>query len=249
MDTTAILNRFGDAKRNPKKHPHGCDCYHCLAEKTEDDWERAMNNRLLFQLAQANVPKNFRDNCTLESFRPINGRTGAKNNQMKAVMDLCNKFVNDFVVTNGAGLLFCGVPGTGKTHLAVGILRELVQRCYRCQFYTMAELLQHLRDANKPQAVHSEKAIMDHLASAHLLVIDDFITQEQMSDFTHQKLYEIIDNRYQNNSSLLLTTNYIPDALKQMLDARTYSRIMAITTEIVMPSTVDFREVLKKERA
>ncbi len=77
-----------------------------------------------YRVAAAHIPPRYQ-HCTLESFDT--GFHGADGSLQKAVL-MTQGFIRDFpFATDGRGLLYTGSIGVGKTHLAVGTLRALIE--------------------------------------------------------------------------------------------------------------------------
>ena len=80
--------------------------------------------------------------------------------------------------TAGKGLLFTGSIGVGKTHLAVGVLRRLVQeRGVRGLFCDYRELLKSIQNSYNPQVQTTELELLKPVFAAEVLVLDDLGAQ------------------------------------------------------------------------
>ena len=75
------------------------------------------------RLVSAGIPKRY-EHCTLDSFAPING-----NRSLERALQLAREVVNRFPTRSeeAYGLLLYGPCGIGKTHLAVGVLKALIE--------------------------------------------------------------------------------------------------------------------------
>ena len=75
-------------------------------------------------LEQAKIPRRY-EKCTLKDF---NTNYEGADRSLQSALAQARGFVKGYPVeTNGKGLLLVGPVGVGKTHIAVGILKELVQ--------------------------------------------------------------------------------------------------------------------------
>ena len=103
-------------------------------------------------------------------------------------------------------LLLMGTRGTGKTHLAIGVLRELWARHGRIgAFWPVRDLLERVRatfDADR--ATESEHEITQQLNSCPLLVLDDY---ERRTDWEERWLYTLLNSRYNGALPTVVTTN------------------------------------------
>lgn len=123
-------------------------------------------------------------------------------------------------------LLFAGGPGNGKTHLAIGLLFAALERHgKRGQFWPVGKLLGRYRATfNEETAVETADAIDQQLARLDLLVLDDLGT-EKPTDWTEDRLYEVVSDRYLREAPLVVTTNQpldriAPRILSRLKDGR-----------------------------
>src|SRR5690349_15595315 len=83
-------------------------------------------------LENARIPERYK-HCEISNFDVLPGRFEMGMHKAKVVAE---GFVREFPLDNNQGLLFTGTIGTGKTHLAVGIIKELIRtRGVPCMFY------------------------------------------------------------------------------------------------------------------
>ena len=106
------------------------------------------------------------------------------------------------MVKDRAGkLVLLGSNGTGKTHLAVGVVRELSGR-----LYSMYEITTRIRASYVSGAKENELQIVDELARIPMLAIDE-IGRTKGSDAETNWLSYIIDKRHTRNLPLILISN------------------------------------------
>lgn len=128
----------------------------------------------------------------------------------------------------GRNLLLTGGIGTGKTGLAIGVMREVFMLGKRVLFDTMPSYLRRLR----PAAEGQPDLTLGQLCAADLLVIDDLGT-EKMTEWAAEQIITIIDTRSGNNRPTIITTN-LPlvsknkdiRTIEQLLDERSFSRLV-----------------------
>ncbi len=103
---------------------------------------RARNKSLL---AAANIPRRY-EHCELASYTRLIF-PGANPSLAFAHLSAC-KFAQEYDPRDGMGLLIIGKIGTGKTHLAVGITKELIlNKGIPCLFYDYRELLKEIQNS------------------------------------------------------------------------------------------------------
>jgi DNA replication protein DnaC len=145
----------------------------------------------------------------------------------------------------GKGLYLCGGVGTGKTHLAVAVLNEVVRKKrVPSLFVTVPELLDNLREAyNKPGRNLDEW--MDAVQNADFLILDD-LGSERVTDWVRERIFVIVNHRYRESLPTIFTSNTGPKDLAQQLGERTASRIIAMCDWIALEGE-DYRETAARE--
>lgn len=108
----------------------------------------------------------------------------------------------------GRGLWFTGDFGTGKTTLAMLISKRAMESDHTVAIYSLPRLLSMLRETFRDDSRFSLSQLMDRLCSVDLLHIDD-VGAEQTSSWVLEQLYTVVNTRYEDRRSLILTTNLI----------------------------------------
>jgi DNA replication protein DnaC len=114
----------------------------------------------------------------------------------------------------GRGLWFTGDFGTGKTTLAMLISKTAMETDHTVAIYSLPRLLAMLRETFRDDAQLSLSQLIDKLCSVDLLHIDD-VGAEQTSSWVLEQLYTVVNTRYEDRRSLILTTNLIQEQRKR----------------------------------
>jgi DNA replication protein DnaC len=150
----------------------------------------------------------------------------------KLAFESAKKYSTDFqkFKAEGIGLNFNGAYGTGKTHLAAAITIDLINRGIPVIMGTTITLLGKFKEAYDRR--ESESEIIDLYSTIDLLIIDD-LGKERVNEWVLEKLYLIINNRYENNLPLVITTNYnIEDLTKRLSTNQNIDTAEAITSRL-----------------
>jgi DNA replication protein DnaC len=212
------------------------------------------------RLASARIPQRYRD-CTLDDYEIYN----TADRSLGLGLQTARKFVEAYPVdTAGKGLLFTGSIGVGKTHLAVGVLRRLVQeRGVRGLFCDYRELLKNIQNSYNPQVNTTELELLKPVFRAEVLVLDDLGAQKP-NEWVWDTVALILNTRYNDKQSTIITTNY-PDlpagggaqtdveraAREQTLGDRIGDRMRSRLAEMcvrVEMTGEDFRQTVKRAR-
>ena len=110
------------------------------------------------------------------------------------------------------GLILVGNNGVGKTHLACSIANELIKNGIPIIYGTLINLLAELKNTYDVDNNISEMEIIKLYEKVDLLIIDD-LGKEKPSEWGLEKLFTIINSRYENNLPVIITTNYNQNSL------------------------------------
>jgi len=159
---------------------------------------KEQKTRILFE--QAHIPKRY-ENCTFKNFEKHDV-------SQEHALKISKKFVDNYPVQD-VGLLFIGPCGIGKTHLAVALIRELIQKknvpCYFCDF---RELIKNIQSTYTPDSWQSESDVLSPVFEKDVLVLDE-LGAKRASAWVDETVFYIINNRYNNKKLTIFTSNYL----------------------------------------
>jgi DNA replication protein DnaC len=146
-------------------------------------------------------------------------------------VQLVKRFVRDLDANldAGRGLWFYGGVGTGKTTLAMIVSQAALDAGRSVATYSLPRLLAEIRATFETDAEGSYVDFLDRLAIVDLLHIDD-VGAERTSDWVLEQLYSIVNARYEDERSVIITTNLERDELAEQIRERTVSRLEEMCT-------------------
>ena len=130
----------------------------------------------------------------------------------------------------GRGLWFMGPVGTGKTTLAMLVSKSALKAGRSVAIYSLPRLLNEIRETHRAERSHVD--LLDRLTAVDLLHIDD-VGAERTTDWVLEELYSIVNARYEDQRSVVITTNITDrDALCEQITERTVSRLTEMCDEL-----------------
>jgi len=128
----------------------------------------------------------------------------------------------------GRGLWFSGDVGTGKTSLAMLVSKAALEAGHSVAIYSVPRLLAEIKETFDRDSAGSYMQLFRRLVSVDLLHLDD-LGAERPTEWVLEQLYSIVNERWQDQSSIIVTTNLpSPGELREQVGPRTVSRLVEI---------------------
>lgn len=193
-------------------------------------------------MASAQIPKRY-EHCTLETFRE---KSPVLRSAKRRVQEFADLWPNH---PEGKGLLLTGGCGSGKTHLAVAALVEIIGsgKPGRLLFCNFQDLIQEIQASFDSDEVPSKSELLRPLLEADLLVLDELGSQKPTT-FVQDILYYVINTRYNDALTTIFTTNYSDrptetkeETLEQRIGVRIRSRLAEMAERVELAGAPDHR--------
>lgn len=127
-----------------------------------------------------------------------------------------------------------GVPGCGKTHLAMAIINERLRLGEAALFAFVPDLLDYLRLTFSPQSRVTYDQLFEEVRTASLLVLDDLGAQSS-TPWAEEKLYQILVYRYEMMLPTVITIRGYIEDLPEAVRSRLMDQRLVELTPIGAP--------------
>lgn len=190
--------------------------------------EREFQNRL----RHCNIMKRFQ-NANFEELDKAGVPADMEENYLKA-----KQYAENFksYYAKGIGIMMMGSVGRMKTTLAISIAQYIMRHGWSAYFVPMAELLDTMIGMSRNPDRSELQRFEEMIGTTDLLILDDLGTEYQTNWVTN-KVDAIISRRYNRMLPVIITTNLLPENLKDQYAKRFYDRLKG--TSILMVSGGD----------
>lgn len=226
-----------------------CICQ-CKVKELEEEKEREKQQRKLIALEKLK-------NASLigEKYKNVEFDTTLKTHETfnKALLR-CKKYcdISGQALEKGYGMYIYGNSGTGKTHLTACMCNELLKQGQQCLFTNFFEISKSIR-ATFNKNSEDEATMINRITKIDFLFIDDLgteIVRKNGEDtWLQEKIFEIINKRYNDNKPTIFSSNY---SLDELIDDRgimnkTVDRIAEMSTAILKIEGDSYRLTNRKK--
>lgn len=159
--------------------------------------------------------------------------------EIEGAINLVNIFLSKELFKEGKGIFFYGPTGTGKTHLSYAILNEINQKTDTFSYAIFVpEFVQKIRDYYSQGDVEINPIL--EIAKIPVLLVDD-LGAERYTEWVQEQIVQLLDYRYRNNLSTIITSNLNLKELRDKVGERIYSRVVGLCKPILIYGK-DFRK-------
>jgi DNA replication protein DnaC len=152
-------------------------------------------------LKAAYIPRRYNE-CSLSNYQQA-----SNNGSQLRAFNYAYRLVREYPSID-RGLLLMGPCGVGKTHLAVAVLRGLIEKGIACLFCEFGTLLKEIQNSYNPVSQTSELKVLAPIFDTEVLVLDE-LGASKPTDWVRDTMMQIINTRYNDKKLTIFTTNYL----------------------------------------
>jgi len=140
----------------------------------------------------------------------------------------------DFASSPDGWLVLQGVNGCGKTHMAAAIANEHLRAGKPVMFVVVPDFLDHLRSTFSPESKVSYDQLFESVKNTPMLILDDF-GEQSTTPWAQEKLYQVINYRYNARLATVITTCYSLDEIETRISSRLVDPKISTVFNIIAP--------------
>jgi DNA replication protein DnaC len=172
---------------------------------------KAAQERAAGYWTDAGVPERHRERLAFEG--------SADGKRWQAALERARKAI----AANGQ-IAFIGTFGSGKTQMAVELIREATSSNRTALFTTATKFLRAIKACYRDEAKTTEADILSQHVKPHLLVIDEF-HRRKGSDWENEQLFDVINERYNAMKPMIIICNQSREQFDATMDGAILDRM------------------------
>lgn len=177
-----------------------------------------MDERMRNRLRAAGVPPRY-ESATFEGYRAtVEGQKRA----FAVLKDYADRFAEHRA--EGRSLLLTGGVGTGKTHLMIAVLKQLVEGGFRPRYLSLYDYVASVRETWRRGAEKTEREVITALTEYDLLLLDE-VGVQAFSENEIMLVHLLIDGRYQRRLPTVVASNFDAKGIEAAIGERAMDRL------------------------
>lgn len=195
-----------------------CECYEKEQARLKQEEERRNKVMRIEKLKNRSlIDERYKD----KQFSELDLTNGS----FRSAYTRCKKYceVSSEVYEKGLGIYLWGNSGTGKTLLTSCMANALMEKEYTVLFTNFFEMLKAIRNTFNNNTTETDERIINDIADVDFLFIDDLgtesLSKNSGDNFTQDKIFEIINKRYNKKKPTIFSSNY---PIKDLVSTRNF---------------------------
>ena len=195
-----------------------CECFQKEEQKKKEEEEKRKKLARIENLkSRSLIDERYKD----KTFNDLD----LNNDSFKQAFTRCKKYceIAEEILNKGYGIYLWGNSGTGKTLLTACMANYLMDKEYTVLFTDFFEILKAIRGTFNNKSNETDDDIIKNISEVDFLFIDDLGTESLAKNsgdnFTQDKIFEIINKRYNKKKPTIFSSNY---PIKDLVGSRNF---------------------------
>lgn len=195
-----------------------CSCFEKEQQRLREEEEKRNKITRIERLKNRSlIDERYRD----KKFKDLELTNNSFANAYKRCKTYCE--ISNEVYEKGYGIYLYGNSGVGKTMLTSCMANELMEKEYTVLFTNFFEILKAIRNTFNNRTSETDDSIINNIADVDFLFIDDLGTESMSKNsgdnFTQDKIFEIINKRYNKKKPTIFSSNY---TIRELVESRNF---------------------------